>query len=71
MTDVDDKGGIEAFRLLSLKGRLEKEMRGIRFKESTFGAVRREFGFRGNRQRVYDQYMVMLREKYPDAEVRD
>jgi hypothetical protein len=60
---LDTPEQIEAFRLLAIKGRLKMEMRGIRFRISTFGVVRREFGFKGSRQKVYDQYIAMLKEK--------
>lgn len=63
MTMLDTPDQIEAFRLLSIRGRLKLEMRGIRFRISTFGYVRREFGFKGTRQSVYNQYEAMLKER--------
>ena len=64
MTQVFDKPNqIEAFRLLSIKGRLSLELKGMRFRINTFPQVKREFGFKGNNQKVYDQYCDMLRKK--------
>jgi hypothetical protein len=40
--DTPDK--IEAFRLLAMHGRLKLEMKGLRFRISTFAAARRELG---------------------------
>lgn len=60
---IDTPEGIEAYRLLAIKARLKMEMRGIRFRRSTFAAVRKEFGFKGNRAKVYDQYLDMLLER--------
>jgi len=60
---LDTPDQIEAFRLLSIRGRLKLELAGIRFKGgSTFAYVKREFGLRGNRQSVLDQYEKMLRD---------
>jgi hypothetical protein len=64
MTMVDTPDGIEAFRLLAIKGRLSIELKGLKFKGgSTFAYVKREFGFKGNKQSVYDQYVAMLVER--------
>jgi len=63
VTTLDTPDQIEAFRLLSIRGRLKLEMLGIKFRVSTFGYVRREFGFKGTRQKVFNQYEAMLRER--------
>lgn len=60
--------GIEAFRLLSIKGRLKLELAGLKFKRlagysSTFAYVKKEFGLKGNNRSVYDQYIQMLKER--------
>lgn len=55
---------INAFRLLSLKGRLKMELLGMKFRGgSTFAMVKREFGFKGKKLFVYCQYLDMLVEK--------
>lgn len=65
MTMITTPEGIEAFRLLSIKGRLGLELKGMRFssRRSTFAYVKSEFGFKGNNQKVYDQYIQMLKER--------
>ena len=60
---LDKPDQIEAFRLLSIKGRLSLELKGMRFRINTFAAVKREFGFKGNNKKVYDQYIEMLKER--------
>lgn len=65
---IDTPEGIEAFRLLSIKGRLSLELKGLKFKRgahgsSTFAYVKREWGFKGNNQKVYEQYVQMLVDK--------
>ena len=55
---------ISVFRLLSIKGRLSLELSGMKFRgRSTFSIVKQEFGFKGNKQRVYDQYIQMLKDR--------
>jgi hypothetical protein len=63
MTILTKPSDIEAFRLLSIKGRLSLELKGLRFRINTFAAVKREFGFKGNNQKVYDQYIAVLKER--------
>lgn len=64
MTLITTTEGIEAFRLLAIKGRLKIELRGMKFKGgSTFAYVKKEFNLKGNRQSVYDQYVELLKEK--------
>jgi len=63
MTMIDTPDGIEAFRLLSIRGRLRLELLGMRFRINTFPVVKREFGFKGNNQKVFDQYEAMLKER--------
>jgi hypothetical protein len=60
---IDTPEGIEAFRLLAIRSRLKLEMQGLRFRVSTFGYVRREFGFTGNRKKVFAAYEQMLRDR--------
>ncbi len=63
MTMLTKPNDIEAFRLLSIKGRLSLELKGMRFRVNTFPAVKREFGFKGNNAKVYEQYIAMLKER--------
>jgi hypothetical protein len=61
---VTGKEDIGMFRLLSLKGRLSLELKGLTSRGgSTFAAVKREFGLKGSRQKVYDQLAAMIEAK--------
>ena len=55
---------IAAFRLLSIRGRLKLELKGLRFRgRSTFSIVKAEFGFKGNNAKVLEQFEAMLKER--------
>jgi hypothetical protein len=61
---IDTPEGIQAFRLLALKGRLKLELAGLGFRgPSAFAMVKREFNLKGNKQSVYDQYVQMLKDR--------
>jgi len=63
MIIIDTPDGIEAFRLLAIRGRLKLELSGLRFKGgSTFAYVKREFGFKGNNTSVFEQYEQHLKD---------
>lgn len=64
MTIIDTPEGIEAFRLLSIHGRLKLEMRGLRFRINTFSAVRRELGLasRTPRAKVMEAWEAKMKE---------
>jgi hypothetical protein len=64
MTIVDTPDGITAFRMLSIHGRLKLEMKGIKFRISTFAAIRRELdmGPRAPRQKVLEAWEAKMRE---------
>ena len=53
---------INAFRLLALKGALKLELVGLKARRgfSAFKTVKAEFGFKGNKQSVFDQYVAHL-----------
>lgn len=54
---------IRAFRLLSLKAALGLELKGLRRSRSpsAFAIVKQEFGFKGGKQKVYDQFIAALK----------
>ena len=64
MTTIVGKDNIEVVRLITLKHMLSLEMKGLgRHGRSAYSIVKEELGFRGNRQRVYDQlkeYLALL-----------
>jgi hypothetical protein len=65
MTVIDTPEGIDAFRMLSIRGRLKLEMAGLRFRINTFAAVRRELGLppRTPRKKVLEAWEAKMREK--------
>lgn len=55
---------INAVGLLGIKFRLKVELAGMKFKGgSTFAAVKKRFGFKGNKQKIYDQFVEYLRKE--------
>jgi hypothetical protein len=59
------KSGIADARVLALKGALSLELKGMKRRgRSAYSIVKEEFGFKGNRQRVYDQL-----KEYCDEEI--
>jgi hypothetical protein len=65
MIVIDTPDGIEAFRMLSIHGRLKLEMLGMQFRISTFAAVRRELGLppRTRRTKVLKAWEDKMTEK--------
>jgi len=58
---IDTKEGIELYRLLALKYRLKMELSGMKFRDgSTYAMVKKEFGLKGNKQKVYDQFCAII-----------
>ena len=52
------------FRLMALRGMLRLELAGMRRRgPSALSVVKREFGLRGNRQRVCDQFFALVAAK--------
>ena len=55
--------GVKAWYLLSMKSRLKLEMKGIKFRDgSTYAYLKREFGYKGNREKVLADYTADLKE---------
>ena len=51
---------INRFRILALKGALSLELKGMKRRgTSAFATVKNEFGFKGNKQKVYDQLVAL------------
>ena len=65
MTIVDTPKGIHVFRLLSLRGALHLELKGLKRGRgpTTYSIIKKEFGFRGNRERVYEQFCEYVEEQ--------
>ena len=65
MIVIDTPDGIEAYRLLALRGALNLEILGMRRShgQSVATIIKREFGLKGNNAKVLEQYEAILREK--------
>jgi len=61
---IDTPDGIEAYRMLAMRGRMKLEMTGFRFRISTFAAARRELGMgpRVPRAKVLAAWETKMRE---------
>jgi len=55
---------ISYYRLLTLKQGLEMEIRGFRMcrGRTCYSIIKKEFGLKGNKQRVYDQFVKIIEE---------
>jgi hypothetical protein len=52
--------GVDVYRILALRGRMELEMKGLRFRgRTTYAILKSEFGLRGSRASVYRQFCHM------------
>lgn len=54
--------GVKLYRLLTIKSGMELEFKGIRLTRkapSCFTIVRREFGLKGNKRKLYEQFCEM------------
>jgi hypothetical protein len=75
MTTVHGPRGIEYFQLIATRGALKLELHGIRAARgySAYAVVKQRFGFKGNKQRVYDQFDAHIKqfEKDHEAELKD
>jgi hypothetical protein len=58
--DTPDK--VNAFRLLALKGALKLETLGMKNRVNAYMTIKKEFGFKGNKQKVYDLYVQHLKD---------
>ena len=60
VADTHDK--IEMYRLLSLKGALRLEIVGLKRRgRSAYALIKDEFGFKGNREKVLEQFNTSLK----------
>lgn len=63
MIIADTPEKINAFRLLALKGALKLETLGMKSRGySAYKVIKEEFGFKGNKQKVYDLYVQHLKD---------
>lgn len=56
-------------RLIAQRGALRLEIVGMRHSQgSAYAAIKREYGFRGNKKRVLEQLEAMIVKEYPTPE---
>lgn len=56
MTMIDTKAGIEGYRLCAMRAALKLEILGLKHSRgSVYALIKRQFGFRGNKQSVLEQ----------------
>jgi hypothetical protein len=62
-TVIDTPDGIAAFAALQRYYALKLEIAGLKHSHgSVYALIKRETGLKGNKQRVFEQYEVMLKE---------
>lgn len=55
---------IELFRLLAMRGALKLELVGMKRRgQSVYSLIKEEFGFKGNKQKVFDQFELFIKER--------
>lgn len=61
---IDTPSGIEVFQLLRLKAALKLEMLGMKYSRgSVYAYIKRTYGLKGNKQKVYDNFIKLIEEK--------
>jgi len=62
MTSISNPDDIKRFRQLTLLKGLKLELAGLKLGRgpSCYSRIKREFGLRGNRQSVYNQFSKMI-----------
>lgn len=62
MLVIDTPDGIHAYRLLALRAALGLEVKGLRARFSAYAIIKKEFGLKGTKAKVYELYEAKLRE---------
>jgi len=74
MSTVFTGHGITMFSLVSMKGRFKLELLGMKGSGPTmYSLVKKQFGFKGNREQVYDQfckYIEQEAQKLKEGDIR-
>ena len=67
MQIIEGKENIDAYRLAVLEKALKLELIGLKGRgRSAYSVIKSEFGLKGNKQKVYDQF-VQLRQEMLNA----
>lgn len=62
MLVIDTPEGIRAYRLLALRAALGLEVKGMRGRFNAYATIKKEFGLKGSKAKVYELYEAKLRE---------
>lgn len=71
MIMVSTPEDISMFQMLALKGALKLEVAGMRRSKgpSAYSIVKKQFGFRGNKQKVLDQLVARIEEVLGEQDI--
>jgi len=47
---------IKIYSLVVLRQQLKSEIKGLKFSQSAYACIKKKFGFKGNRQKVYELF---------------
>lgn len=71
MNVIDTPQGIELFHLASQRAALKLEMMGLKHSRgSVYAHLKRVHGWKGNKQKVYDQLDTLIKEKEEAAGIQ-
>lgn len=66
------KDAVSVFRLIVLRNAMNAEAKGLRMtRMSVYAQIKREFGLRGNKQSVAEQFAVLSERLIAEARMRD
>jgi hypothetical protein len=57
---ITGKENIAKARMLSMRKVLHLEILGLKFRRSVYAQIKREFGLKGSKQRVLEQFSAMI-----------
>jgi hypothetical protein len=57
---ITGKENIAKARMLSMRKALRLEILGLKFRRSVYAQIKREFGLKGSKQRVLEQFSAMI-----------
>lgn len=68
---VITKSSMPMYRMILLQSQLKSEIAGLRWRQSAYAMIKHEFGLKGNRQKVLDQFnKIVERAKLDHAVVQ-
>jgi len=62
MQVIDTPEGIRAYRLLALRAALGLEVKGLKGRVNAYATIKKEFGLKGTKAKVYALYEAKLQE---------